>query len=200
MSNVFADMIASFDVAREKNRLAEFKEARERGLAARGVREKELAAARESGTTTAVTPNDAGRARLIGRLSEIEDLLNLKNYQDAETRLRAMLQEFPGEPRVFFALGQAYSLAARDAFDENLQAQRLDRAAAFYRQAAQIASRDTDAALLSRAHEALGRILAFLDKPQEAAKEFEAAIQLGPIAGGAHKEALAGKAALTAKP
>lgn len=197
VSNVFADMIASFDVAKEKNRLTEAKESRERAVAARARREKELAAARESGD---VAPGDPNRARLITRLGEIEDLLNLKNYQEAETRLRGMTQEFPGEPRVFFALGQAYSLAARDAFDENLQAQRLDRAAAFYRQAAQIASRDTDAALLSRTHEALGRILAFLDKPQEAAQEFDAAIAIGPVAGGAHKEALAGKAGLTAKP
>ncbi|MEJ7711401.1 MAG: hypothetical protein WKF84_16445 [Pyrinomonadaceae bacterium] len=147
VSNGFADMIASFDPVREKNRLIEFKEPQERALAARTARAKEVAAARLNPAAEASNP---GRAKLIARFSEVEDLLNLKNYQEAETRLRGMLQEFPGEPRVFFALGQAYSLAARDAFDETLQAQRLDRATAFYRQAAQIATRDTDAALLSQ--------------------------------------------------
>jgi len=46
---------------------------------------------------------------------------------------------------------------------------------------------------LSRAHEAMGRIFAFLDQKDEAMKEFDAAIKIGPVAGGAYKDALAGK-------
>jgi hypothetical protein len=47
--------------------------------------------------------------------------------------------------------------------------------------------------LLSRAHEAMGRILAFLDRSDEALKEFEAAIKIGEVAGGAYKDAIEGK-------
>ena len=49
------------------------------------------------------------------------------------------------------------------------------------------------ALLLSRAHEAMGRILAFLDRNDEAMKEFEAAISIGEVTGGAYRDALEGK-------
>jgi hypothetical protein len=39
----------------------------------------------------------------------------------------------------------------------------------------------------------MGRILAFLDQPVEAMKEFDAAIKLGRVQGGAYDEALAAK-------
>jgi hypothetical protein len=45
----------------------------------------------------------------------------------------------------------------------------------------------------------MGRILAFLDRPAEAVKEFDAAIQLGDIKGGAYQDALAGKSKLAQK-
>jgi hypothetical protein len=59
------------------------------------------------------------------------------------------------------------------------------------------ASPDGDKALLSRAHESMGRINAFLDNHAEALKEFEAAIQIGDVRGGAYKEALEGKKKLS---
>ena len=51
-------------------------------------------------------------------LAAIEDTLRNKDYNEAETRLREMLNEYPREPRIFFALGQTASLAAMDATDE----------------------------------------------------------------------------------
>ena len=68
---------------------------------------------------------------------------------------------------------------------------------AFDRLAVGAALPDTDRALLSRAHEAMGRILAFLDRDAEAMKEFDAAISMGDIAGGALKDALEGKKKLS---
>ena len=50
---------------------------------------------------------------------------------------------------------------------------------------------------MSRAHESMGRINAFLDNQAEALKEFEEAIKLGDVRGGAYKEALEGKKKLT---
>ena len=54
-------------------------------------------------------------------------------------------------------------------------------------------SPETDKAILSRAHESMGRINAFLDNPAEAAKSFDEAIKLGDVRGGAYREALEGK-------
>jgi hypothetical protein len=39
----------------------------------------------------------------------------------------------------------------------------------------------------------MGRIFAFHDQNDEAIKEFDAAIKIGPVAGGAYNDALAGK-------
>ena len=55
------------------------------------------------------------------------------------------------------------------------------------------AAPETDKVLLSRAHEARGRILAFLERNDEAMKEFDAAIEIGEVAGGAYQDAIAGK-------
>ena len=82
---------------------------------------------------------------------------------------------------------------ARDTTDDDLQTQRLNAALTNYGFAVQAASPETDRALLSRAHEAMGRVLAFLDRKDEAMKEFDAAIKIGEVAGGAYKDAIEGK-------
>ncbi|MGB7924433.1 MAG: hypothetical protein WCF57_14425, partial [Pyrinomonadaceae bacterium] len=133
------------------------------------------------------------RSALVKSLIEVDEMLRLKSYAEAETRLRALLLEFPGEPRIFFALGQSASLSARDVTDEDVQSERLNRALAHYRLAVNASSADTDRALLSRAHEAMGRILEFFDRTEEAAKEFNAAIEIGRVNGGAYDQAVAGK-------
>ncbi len=120
-------------------------------------------------------------------------MLRLKSYDAAEARLRSHLQEFPGEPRIFFALGQAASLSAEGVTDEDVQSERLNRALAQYRLALSASSADTEPGLISRTHEAMGRILAFFDRAGEALKEFDAALKIGDVPGGAYKAALAGK-------
>ena len=123
----------------------------------------------------------------------MEKLLQTRNYEAAETRLKALLLEYPGEPRLFFTMAQTASLWARDTTDDELQTQRLNRALGNYRLAVAAAAADTDKVLLSRAHEAMGRILAFLDNKDEAMKEFEAAIKIGDVSGGAYRDAIEGK-------
>jgi hypothetical protein len=39
----------------------------------------------------------------------------------------------------------------------------------------------------------MGRIYAFLENPTEASKEFEEALRIGEVPGGAYKEAMEGK-------
>lgn len=195
VANSLADMITSFDAARERNRLSEAAAARARAsaeLARRRGTEAEVGSANISGEGA-----DARRVQLINNLSEVDELLRAKNYTEADRRLRLLMTEFQGEPRIFFALAQAASLSAQDATDANVQAERLGRALANYRLTVNAASPDTDKALLSRAHAAAGRILAFLERSDEAAKEFDAAIKLGDIPGGAYAEAVTGRRSLT---
>ena len=191
----FVDMIAAFDPARESRRPAEYAEARQRAQAARQTR---LAARQVEPEPSAYTEADAAKAAgLVKSLSEIEGILRLKDYVNAESRLKDLLKEYPREPRIFFALAQTASLAATDATDEDVQATRLNNALGNYRLAIQAASPETDRGLVSRAHESMGRIYAFLDKGADAAREFDEAIKIGNVRGGAYQEAMAGKKKLT---
>ncbi len=192
LANFFADMIASFDPVREAKRPAEYAETVRRALAAREAR----TAARKF--QSEVVTNASGReSALVRDLAAIEDTLRNKDYNDAEARLREMLKEYPREPRIFFALGRTASLAAMDATDEQVQAERLNRALGQYRLAIAASSPETDKAIMSRAHESMGRINAFLENTAEAVKEFDEAIKLGDVRGGAYREALDGKKKLT---
>jgi hypothetical protein len=156
-------------------------------------------AAREARTAARRSASEVGveasgkEAALVRDLAAIEDTLRNKDYNDAETRLREMLKEYPREPRIFFALGQTASLAASDATDENVQAERLNRALGHYRMAVAASSPESDKAIMSRAHEAMGRINLFLENNAEAAKQFDEAIKIGDVRGGAYREALEGK-------
>ncbi len=108
-----------------------------------------------------------------------------------------MLKEYPGEPRIFFALGQTASLAATDATDESVRDERLNRALGHFRMAVAAASPDTNKAIMSRAHTLMGRINAFLENTADAAKHFDEAIKIGDVPGGTYKEALEGKRKLS---
>ena len=188
LANFFPDMITSFDPVRESKRPAEYAETVQRALAAREAR----TAARRSASEASVEMSGK-EAALVRDLASIEETLRNKDYNEAESRLRDMLKDYPGEPRIFFALGQTASLAASDATDENVQAERLNRALGHYRMAVAASSPETDKAIMSRAHEAMGRINLFLENNAEAAKQFDEAIKIGDVRGGAYKEALEGR-------
>ena len=189
LANFFPDMIASFDPAREAKRPAEYAEARQRALTARAAR----LAARKAESDGNGASNSVRDAALVRDLAAVEDTLRNKDYNEAEARLRELLKEYPREPRIFFALGQTASLAAMDATDEQVQVERLNRALGHYRMAIAAASPEDDKAILSRAHESMGRINAFLDNTAEAMKSFDEAIKIGDVRGGAYHEALEGK-------
>jgi hypothetical protein len=196
VANFFVDMIASFDPVRESKRLAENAEARQRARAAREAR----LAARKAETETPVAYSEAATARaatLVKKLSEIEDILRLKDYPGAETRLKELMTDYPREPRIFFALAQTASLAAADATDESVQSERLNRALGNYRLAAQAASADTDRSLLCRAHEAMGRIHSFMENAGEAARAFDEAIKVCDPRGTTYNDAVEGKKKLS---
>lgn len=193
IANFFADMVAGFDPARENKRPAEVSGARDRALAARKAHPRYSLWLIDPRAEAREASDASSNPALVKSLTEVEKLLQTRNYSEAETRLKAMMQEYPREPRLFFTLAQTASLWARDTTDDDLQTQRLNRALANYRLAVAAAEPETDRVLLSRAHEAMGRILAFLDHNDEAIKEFEAAIKIGEVTGGAYRDALEGK-------
>lgn len=197
IANFFAEMVSGFDMAKESKRLDAVSAARERALAARKAHPRYSAWLIDP-NAEAPEPIDVGRnPALIKSLSEVEKLLQTRNYDQAETQLKSLLQEYPGEPRLLFTLGQTAGLWARDTTDDDLQTQRLNRALGSYRLAVAAANPESDKVLLSRAHETMGRILAFLDRKDEALKEFDEAIKIGRIPGGAYDDAIAGKQKLS---
>ena len=193
IASFFAEMITGFDPARENKRLAEVSTARDRAAAARKAHPRYSLWLIDPGSESRETVDTSRVSALVKSLTEIEKLLQTRNYEEAETRLKALLQEYPGDARLFFTLGQTASLWARDTTDDDLQAQRLNRALANYRLAVAAAAPETDRVLLSKAHESMGRILAFLDHKDEAIREFEAAIKIGDVTGGAYRDAIEGK-------
>ena len=179
------DLVARIDTARELRRPGEYAEARTRAVAARERARKEAA------KLSAPDDRDAGRrARLVRHLDEVGRMLQARNYAEAETRLLALMGEYQREPRVFYALGQTFSVGAADAVDEAVRDERLRKALANYRFAIDAADRELDRALLSRAYVSAGRILAFLEQPAEALKMFAAAVQLGEVPDGSYRDAV----------
>jgi hypothetical protein len=191
VANFLVDMISSFDPAREARRLTENAEARQRAGTARQARLNARMTALETPVYSEAETTRA--AVLVKKLAEIEQILRLKDYNTAEAQLKDLLKDYSREPRIFFALAQTASIAAADATDEDVQADRLNRALANYRFALEASSPETDRALISRAHEAMGRIYAFLGNTNEAVKEFDEAIKVEDVPGGAYKEAKEGK-------
>ncbi|MCA1629038.1 MAG: hypothetical protein LC785_03210 [Acidobacteria bacterium] len=187
-SDAIPDVLARLDAPRELRRPEEYAAARARVAAAR---EK---SAKEAATVSPADANEAARrAALIKSLDEVSRMIQSRDYAGAEVRLRVMLEEYKGEPRVFFALGQTWSAGAADAANDETRDTRLNNALLNYGNAIQSADRDNDLALISRSHVARGRILAFLERNDEALKEFDAAIKIGEVSGGAYNDALAAK-------
>jgi len=193
IASFFGDIFTGFEAAREGKRLVEVSATRDRALAARKAHPRYSIWLIDAGSEARETVDTSRNSALVKSLTEIEKLLQTRNYEEAETRLKALVAENPREPRLFFTMGQTASLWARDTTDDQLQTERLNRALGNYRLAVAAAQPETDKVLLSRAHEAMGRILAFLDHNDEAMKEFEAAIKIGDVTGGAYRDALEGK-------
>ncbi len=186
VANFMPDMVAAFAVERELKRPAEFT-----AVVAR-VRERRATGASASETAEA-PPTDARRAALVKSLNDVGELLRLRNYEEANTRLTALKGEYANEPLVYFTLGQAASLAAQEAIDEALQAERLNAALGHFRQAILFATPDTDPSVVARAHLSSGRILAHLERRDDALREFDAVISSTKPTDRLYQEALAEK-------
>lgn len=176
------EMIATFDGAKETNRIAVSSEARKRAIAAREDRKKNP----ETRTTVAENP-------VTTRLLEIQKTIDAKNYAKAHTDLKQLLTQNPSEPRIHYNIGRVAALAATATEDTEIQAQKLIEAKKAYSDVLKTATPATDKSLLSLTYVALGRIYEHFNDNAYAVKLYDEAIKLTNIPGGAFNEAIAAK-------
>jgi hypothetical protein len=181
------EMLLGFDGTKETDRLGQFAEARRRAAAAREVR-------RTVQPTSTIIENP-----VTTRLVEIQKLIDAKNYAQAGTELKQLRDKNPAEPRVHYNLGRVASLAAESITDGDKQQEALIEAKTAYENVLKVATGSTDRALLSLTYVALAKIYEFYDNNTYAIAIYDKAIQLGPVTGGAHSEALTAKARLLKK-
>ncbi len=179
------DIILSLDTTKETNRLPQFAEARKRALFAREERRKN--AGNAAGEIVVESP-------VTRKLLDIEKVINTKNYAQAETELKQLLEQNPSEPRIYYALGRLAGLSAEGIADTQARNRRLMEAKVHYTNVLRTATPKTDPALLSHSYVALGRIYEFLDDDTAyALKLYEFAFKIGEVTGGAYNEAVKAK-------
>ena len=185
IASSFREMILSFDPAKEASRYESFAEARKRAIAAREAGKKNAG--------TAIIAENPVTTRLI----EIQKTIEAKNYVQAGTDLKQLLDKNPDEPRIHYNLGRVASLSAEGVTDPETQKSKLLEAKTAYEQVIKLSQkRKVDPALLSLSYVALAKIYEFYDENSYAAAVYDAAIKLGPVTGGAFKEAIDAKARL----
>ena len=179
------EMILSFDGSKETDRLGQFAEARKRAAAAREERKKNPA------VTSIIVENP-----VVNRLIEIQKLVDVRNYAEAYTELKKLRDANPNDPRIHYNIGRVASLSAEEMTEEEKQKAALLEAKSAYEKVIRTATPNTDKALMSLTYVALGKIYEFYGDRTYAIGIYEKAIQLGPVSGGAHAEALSAKARL----
>ena len=183
------EMIATFDPTKETDRLAKNADARRRALAAR-----------EDRKNRPVTQESVADNPVTVRLLEIQKTIDAKNLDKALADLNRLKTEFPNEPRIHYSLGRVASLAAEKLTDQDALAQKLFDAKVAYSNVIRTATPTTDRALLSLTFVALARIYEFFNENSIAIELYDRAIKLDDVAGGAYRDAIAGKQNLLKKP
>src|SRR5438552_460741 len=117
IANFFAEMISGIDPAKESIRLTDAGAARDRAAAARKAHPRYSAWLIDPTSESRDAPDVSRNSALLGKLGDVEKLLQTRNYEQAELVLKSLLLEYPGDARLFFTLGQTASLWARDTTD-----------------------------------------------------------------------------------
>lgn len=175
------EFILSLDPAKETNRLAEYADARKRGLAAREQR-------RKNNSQEFVVENPVTK-----KLLAIDTLTKAKNYAESENQLKQLLAANPSDSRIYYALGRVASLSAEAMPETDKRNNRLLEAKTHFTNVIRSATPTGDAALLSLSYVALARIYEYFGENQYAVKIYETAIKIGEVKDGAFKEAVAAR-------
>ena len=183
------EMIATFDPAKETNRLTTTNESRKRAVAARELRKKNP----ETRTIALENP-------VTTRLLEIQKTIEAKDLVKANADLKKLLVEYPSEPRIYYNIGRVASLTLESINDETAQAQKLLEAKAAYSNVISTATPTTDRALLSLTYVALARIYEFQNQADYALRLYDKAIEIGPITASGFQSAMDAKQRLIKQP
>jgi len=175
-------MIESFDEAQETSRLTNAANARKKAVAAREERKN------TPGVKTVVAENP-----VTSRLIDIQKMIDAKEFVRASAELTSLSKAYPTEPRIYYNLGRVAGSLAAATDDPDVEAHKLLEAKEAYSKVINTATGDTDRALLSLTYVALARIYEHFDNKDTAIKLYDAAIKQGDVAGGAFRDALAGK-------
>jgi tetratricopeptide (TPR) repeat protein len=182
------EMLLSFDATKESGRLAEFADARKRGLAAREAKK----------TNPVVAVNTIVENPVTTRLLEIQKTIDAKNYTKAAADLNQLSKDNPSDPRIYYNLGRVATLELDGITEQDAQTKKLIEAKNAYVKALEVSTASTDRALVSLTYVALARIYEFYNDKDTSLKLYDKAILMGP--GGGYDEALAGKQRLLKTP
>ncbi len=178
-------MVESFDEAKEKKRPAELAEVRPR------VEKRRAEAAAR------ISPSSPK----LAKLSQADDLLRARRYDEARPILEGIAKEDPTNARAFFGLAEITSKrqsaveldSSADESDKLASLQeRLEKAVELYRKAVAVAQPD-EKWLVSQSLVMMGKIYDFAERRADAVAAYEQAIALGDVKDGAYAEALKGK-------
>jgi hypothetical protein len=180
------EMILSLDTTKETNRLTQTADARKRALLAREERRK------NSGSKEIIIENPVTK-----KLLDIDKIVQAKNYAVAETQLKQLLEQNPGESRIYYTLGRVASLSAEGASEVETKRRLLEAKANYEHVITSVLKKakriESDTALVSLSYVAIARIHEFYGETEYAIKIYEAAIKVGDITDGAYKEAVAAR-------
>jgi len=177
IGNFLKDWIVSFNPKNEKDRLDQFAEARSRAL--------------EKRTAGVVIETTLITNPVTQELDRIDNFTKQKNYPQAQTELKALLNKYPNESaRIYYSMGRVASLSAEALTDRDEINKRLIEAKVFYENVLRSASPADDPGLISSTYFALGRIFEFYNQKDYALKIYETAIKIGRVEGGAYIEAV----------
>lgn len=183
------EMIATFDAAKEKDRLSEFADARKRAAAAREKR-------RTEGRAASVPADNPITLKLL----EIQKSIDANDLAGAATGLKQLQAENPSEPRIYYNIGRVASLMAANMTDPEAEARKLLEAQTAYSNVLRVKTASTPKALLSLTFVALGRIYEHFNNAEYAQKLYEEAIKLGDIPDGGYRDAITAKQRLLQNP
>lgn len=180
----YEDMVGSIHVEREAARATAYREVRARVETRRAERQK---------LVTNAPP-------IVEPLRQADVLIQERQFEPAQTLLRDIVKQHPNNARALYGLAQAVSQIASqidpaksadpDAAWEQLMTQ-LEQAVQLYRQAIAAASAQEEKWLISQAHVAIGKILDFAGQREAAVVEYQKAIEVGDVPGGAYAQAKA---------
>ncbi|NNE98076.1 MAG: hypothetical protein HKN25_03545 [Pyrinomonadaceae bacterium] len=189
ISGSVLDWMIKLDPKAEEKRLEENLVASQRAIK---TREK-----RKTQKVTTLVENPLTKA-----LYEVDAILTEKKFEEADSRLKALLSEYKENKietaRIYYSLGRSKSIEAETLADPEDVSVMLVSASNYYKRVLANAS-PSDRALISSTYFALGRIYEHFNQDDYAMQIYDAALRIGNVQGGAFEQAFDAKKSLLAK-